>query len=81
MPTPATGQDSTVPFSHDELCLTEHERAVWPIDNDVKPEVFLWLSAKSGTSTDRTTIGGRLSICISFARSSAVLRDTSIRFN
>ena len=59
MPMPATGQHSTVHFSHDELCLKGYERSVWPIDINVKPEVILWLSAKSVMSTDRATIGGR----------------------
>ena len=59
MPMPATAQDSTVPFIHDEVCLTEHERPVWPIDINVKPDVILRLSAKSDMCTDRATIGGR----------------------
>ena len=59
MPMPATGQDNTVPFSHDELCLTGYERPVWPIDINVNPEVILWLSAESAMSADRATVGGR----------------------
>jgi hypothetical protein len=58
MPMPAIVQDNTVHFIRDELCLTGYERPVWPIDINVKPEVILWLSAKSVMSTDRATIGG-----------------------
>jgi hypothetical protein len=43
-----TGQDNTVPSSLEELCLTGHERPVWPIDINVKIKIILWLSTESG---------------------------------